>query len=147
MKESEGMKSKQSLGSSQANLFGKKKENLEDKARIVELIQNLENNNLGVLQHKLEIRSLKDQVIKLLEERHYNQAMAQLGGQIDMDGINPSELAGIGNPPGGKMPISQEGMSHDEITGSLNAGALEANQSQRRVVDMEEHLQLEMDDE
>lgn len=80
------MKSKQSLRSSHENLFGKKKENLEDKARIIELIQQLEGNNQGILIHKLEIRSLKDQVIKLLEERHYQQAMAQLGGQIDMDG-------------------------------------------------------------
>jgi hypothetical protein len=36
------------------------------------LIQQLEDNNQQVLIHKLEIRSLKDQVIKLLEERHFN---------------------------------------------------------------------------
>jgi hypothetical protein len=68
----ENAKSKGSIASSAANLFSKKKENLEDKARILELIQQLEDNNQQVLIHKLEIRSLKDQVIKLLEERHFN---------------------------------------------------------------------------
>jgi len=71
------IKSKASLTSmSQGNLFNKKKENLEDKARILELIQQLEENNQHILIHKLEIRSLKDQVIKLLEDRHYNAGMA-----------------------------------------------------------------------
>lgn len=68
-------------GQSQNNLFAKKKENLEDKARILELINNLEESNQHILIHKLEIRSLKDQVIKLLEERH-QQSAAQLMGNV-----------------------------------------------------------------
>ena len=45
---------------SSQNLYNKKKENLEDKARILELINQLEDNNQQILIHKLEIRSLKD---------------------------------------------------------------------------------------
>lgn len=55
------------------NNFTKKKENLEDKQKILELIQQLEENNQQIFINKLEIRSLKDQVIKLLEERHFKQ--------------------------------------------------------------------------
>ena len=58
---------------SQGNAFAKKKENLEDKQKILELIQKLEENNQQIFIHKLEIRSLKDQVIKLLEEGHFQQ--------------------------------------------------------------------------
>ena len=65
-------------------MFSKKKENLEDKARILELIQQLEDNNQQVLIHKLEIRSLKDQVIKLLEERHFNMMGGGKVNQINL---------------------------------------------------------------
>jgi hypothetical protein len=57
-------------------LFNKKKENLEDRARITELIQNLEINKQQILLHKMEIRALKDQVIKILEEKHYKATVA-----------------------------------------------------------------------
>ena len=62
IKEGEGAaKSGASLHSqSQGNLFSKKKDNLEDKARIYELLQQLEESNQQILVHKLEIRSLKD---------------------------------------------------------------------------------------
>jgi len=33
-------------------------------------------NNHGILIHKMEIRALKDEVIKILEERHYKAAVA-----------------------------------------------------------------------
>ena len=72
-----------SQGAEGGNFFQKKKENLEDKARIMELIQELEENNQHIYIHKLEIRSLKDQVLKLLEERNYNSD-AQLMGNMQM---------------------------------------------------------------
>ena len=49
----------------------------------MELIQELEENNQQIYIHKLEIRSLKDQVLKLLEERNFNSD-AQLMGKMQM---------------------------------------------------------------
>jgi len=55
----------------------RKKENHEDKARIAELTVNpvltlqkqMDENNQQLLLQKLEIRQLKDQIIRLLEEK------------------------------------------------------------------------------
>lgn len=62
----------------------------------MELIQELEENNQQIYIHKLEIRSLKDQVLKLLEERNYNSD-AQLMGNMQMmnaaDNQNTAEVA------------------------------------------------------
>jgi len=93
-------KSKTSFNqASQGNLFNKKKENLEDKARITELVQNLEINKQQILLHKMEIRALKDYVIKILEEKHYKATVAQLnqlelmgGNQMDRPGMQSDDL-------------------------------------------------------
>jgi hypothetical protein len=58
-----------------ANFFQKKKENLEDRARIAELKQSIEDQEQQIFVHKLEINSLKEQVVKLLEEKHYQSAV------------------------------------------------------------------------
>jgi len=47
----------------------RKKENHEDKARIAELTKQMDENNQQLLLQKLEIRQLKDQIIRLLEEK------------------------------------------------------------------------------
>ncbi len=55
-----GKKDGSSETASKDNIFSKKKENLEDKARILELVNQLDQNNQQIFIHKLEIRSLKD---------------------------------------------------------------------------------------
>ena len=52
--------------------FGYLKTSVEDKARIQDMMSALEENNQQILLQKLEIRSLKDQIIKILEERGGN---------------------------------------------------------------------------
>ena len=53
-----------------ATPFALKKESLQEKQRLMELHQQLDENNQQILLQKLEIRSLKDQIIKLLEEKN-----------------------------------------------------------------------------
>ena len=62
----------------------------------------MEQNNQQIFIHKLEIRSLKDQVVKLLEEKHYygNQMEDQdnVGpGMQQMGGVHMSESMGNAN--------------------------------------------------
>lgn len=49
--------------------FDYRKSNLEDKAKISELQAQLEDNNQVILMQKLEIRSLKEQVIHMVQDR------------------------------------------------------------------------------
>jgi hypothetical protein len=55
-----------------ATPFMRKKENVEDKARITELQRQMEENAQQILLQKLEIRQLKDQIIRLLEEKGFH---------------------------------------------------------------------------
>lgn len=52
--------------------FMRKKENVEDKARINELHRQMEENAQQILLQKLEIRQLKDQIIRLMEEKGFH---------------------------------------------------------------------------
>ena len=63
--------------------FGYLKTSVEDKARLQDLMSALEENNQQILLQKLEIRSLKDQIIKILEDRGKTQVNAVAG----MDGM------------------------------------------------------------
>ena len=73
---------KETMNQKSSNYFKKKKENLEDKARIAELEKdNLEVEN-DIALHSMEIDSLKEQVIKLLEERHLHAGSAPDYNQI-----------------------------------------------------------------
>ena len=75
-----------------ANFFQKKKENLEDRARISELRLSLEDQEQQIFIHKLEINSLKEQVVKLLEEKHYQSAV-QLMESAQFLNQNPQQLS------------------------------------------------------
>ena len=59
--------------------FGYLKTTVEDKARQQDLMSALEENNQQILLQKLEIRSLKDQIIKILEDRGNAQVNAAAG--------------------------------------------------------------------
>lgn len=84
-----------------ANFFQKKKENLEDRARIAELRQSIEGQEQQIFIHKLEISSLKEQVVKLLEEKHYQSAV-QLSAQF----LNQNAQQPAGLPDEGLQMMS-----------------------------------------
>ncbi len=62
----------QQQSNNQANLFSQTASHgafgSEDKARIGELTKQVDENNQQILLQKLEIRQLKDQIIRLLEQ-------------------------------------------------------------------------------
>ena len=53
----------------------------EDKMRIAELNRQVDENNQQILLQKLEIRQLKDQIIRLLEGHQQQQMLLMMGGQ------------------------------------------------------------------
>ena len=79
------------------------------------LQQQLDDQQEQLVVHQLEIRSLKEQNIQLLEERHYKATAAYMENAIHMSAPQPPQM---------QMSSEQPGSSKMGTTGGLNDPAL-----------------------